>query len=873
MGTQGLYVLLCTLQFLQGMHGSALLDSLTCVNNYKTHWTCNWKLSLEAHELLPMNLIYRSDLNSGGNRQCEPENSVKVKDGEVYMSCQINESFIYAMNTTYQFEPKRDVNRDTYIIPNSNVRMPPPKELMVQTSGSNNGSLILRWRMPENVYSENLLYQVTYYRKEWESWEDAALLNVMGKTELRFSAQQFVPGSTYLFRVRCVPDKDQLYRSAWSDDIAWTMPEEVDRAVPQNLHCEYDGFTQMKCSWEVRKELSSLSYMLYYKDGARNGTTKTSTHGEKPCNNPSRQMKYGTPYVLYSCSFPIPFSQARSFFHIQVRPQEELKIFKPFKHIQTDPPTDLKMKDPVNYKYKLGWIPPVVAYPTIKLTYQLCFWMQGDEECSDLLLVNVSGNVPEYYISSSKLSSSTNYTAKVRAKLENGSGFNGPWSDWSQSYSWKTDKAVDSVAIIVSMFFTSVGLFISAYLFFIYFKRLKQQWENSIPDPRKSKLGKSPLRYQDPHFPQFRSSDFCAEVERPLVTLQISPIESPQSKCRVVEELVVEMPSESSISPLGSYSLAPPMIEKVQDLHDSCKLPETEGTTLAPPMIEKVQDLQDSCKLPETEGTTLAPPMIEKVQDLHDSCKLPDTEGTTLAPPLIEKVQDLQDSCKLPETEGTMLAPPMIKKVQDLQDSCKLPETEGTTDLIGAPISQPSVNLSRMGHNSSYFIFTHAQPMSDFIATESESSDNSTLPKCQSERFSLPKEFIPSCQTLSPGIEMSYVLNMETQPPLQTPPKVNSYEHESKKSGYFTIPPPADVQVSQEGPLMIINPDGTGPLVLKQVGDYCFFPGVHGSQESLEKKVAPANAKMPPQVSKDSALPAVQAFKMMQGDYLALPQS
>ncbi|XP_077134454.1 cytokine receptor common subunit beta isoform X1 [Ranitomeya variabilis] len=773
MGTQGLYVLLCTLQFLQGMQGSALLDSLTCVNNYKTHWTCNWKLSIEAHELLPMNLIYRSDLNSGGNRQCEPENSVKVKDGEVYMSCQINEWFIYAMNTTYHFEPKRDVNRDTYIIPNSNVRMPPPKELMVQTSGSNNGSLILRWRMPENVYSENLLYQVTYYRKKWESWEDAALLNVMGKTELSFSPQQFVPGSTYLFRVRCVPDKDQLYRSAWSDDIAWTMPEEVDRAVPQNLHCEYDGFTQMKCSWEVRKELSSMSYMLYYKDGARNGTTKTSTHGEKPCNNPSRQMKYGTPYVLYSCSFHIPSSQAHSSFHIQVRPQEELKIFKPFKHIQTDPPTDLKMKDPVNYKYKLGWIPPVVAYPAIKLTYQLCFWKQGDEECSDLLLVNVSGNVPEYYISSSKLSSSTNYTAKVRAKPENGSGFNGPWSDWSQSYSWKTDKAVDSVAIIVSMFFTSVGLFISAYLFFIYFKRLKQQWENSIPDPRKSKLGKSPLRYQDPHVPQFISSDFCVEVERPLVTLQISPIESPQSMCRVVEELVVEMPSESSISPLGSYSLAPPMIEKVQDL----------------------------------------------------------------------------------------------------QDSCKLPETEGTIDLIGAPISQPSVNLSRMGHNSLYFIFTHAQPMSDFIGKESESSHNSTLPKCQSERFSLPKEFIPSCQTLSPGTEMSYVLNMETQPPLQTPPKVNSYEHESKKSGYFTIPPPADVQVSQEGPLMIINPDGTGPLVLKQVGDYCFFPGVRGSQENLEKKVVPANAKMPPQASKDSALPAVQVFKMMQGDYLALPQN
>ncbi|XP_073500475.1 cytokine receptor common subunit beta isoform X2 [Phyllobates terribilis] len=689
------------------------------------------------------------------------------------MSCQINDRFIYAMNTTYHFEPKWDVSKDTYIIPNSNVRMPPPKELMVQESGSNNGSIIVRWRMSENVYSENLLYQVTYYRKDWESWEDAALLNVMGKTELSFSPQQFVPGNTYLFRVRCVPDKGQLYRSAWSDNIAWTMPEEADRAVPQNLHCEYDGVTQMKCSWEVRKELSSLSYMLFYKDGARNGTTKTSIHGEKPCNNPSRQMKYGTPYVLYSCSFQIPSSQAHSSFHIQVRPQEELKIFKPFKHIQTDPPTDLKIKDPVNYKYKLGWSPPVVAYPTIKLTYQLCFWKQGDEECSDLLLVNVSGYVPEYYIPSSKLSSSTNYTAKVRAKPENGSGFNGPWSVWSQNHSWKTDKAVDTVAIIVSTFFASVGLLIFVYLCLIYFKRLKQQWENSIPDPRKSKLGKSPLGYQDPCLPQFISSDYCVEVERPLVSLQISPIESPQSIFRVSEELVVETPSELGVSPLGSYSMAPPMAEKVQDL----------------------------------------------------------------------------------------------------QDSCKLPGTEGTPDLKGASISQPTVNLSRMGDNSPYFTFTRAQSMSDFTAKESKSSDNSTIPKCQSEKFSLPKEFIPSCQTISPGNEMNYVLNMETQPPLQTPPKDNDNKHQSKKSGYFTIPPPADVQVSQEGPLMIINPDGTGPLVLKQVGDYCFFPGVRGSQENLERKMAPANAKMHSLVSKDSTIPAVQAFKMMQGDYLALPQN
>ncbi|KAM4021598.1 cytokine receptor common subunit beta [Anomaloglossus baeobatrachus] len=773
MGTQGLLVVLCTLQYIQAMQGSALRDSLTCVNNYKTHWKCNWKLSEEAHELLPMNLIYRSDLTSGEDRQCEPENSVKIKEGEVYITCQINEMFIYTMNTTFHFEPKRDVSKETYVIPKYKVRMPPPKGRIVQKSGSNNGSIILRWRMPANFYSENVLYQVAYYRKDWESWEDAVLLNVMGKTELSFNPEQFVPGSTYLFRVRCVPDKDQLYRSAWSDNIAWTKPEEVDRAVPQNLHCEYDGLTQMKCSWEVREELSSLSYMMYYKDGARNGTTKSSIHREKLCNNPSKQMKYGTPYVLYSCTFQVPSSQAYSSFHIQVRPQEKMKIFKPSKHIQTEPPKDLKMKDPVNYKYKLGWSPPVVANPAIKLTYQLCYWKQDDEECSDLSLVNVSGNVPEYYIPSSKLLSSTNYTAKVRAKPDDGPGFNGPWSDWSQSHSWKTDKAMDTVTIIVSTFFVSVGLLLCAYLCIIHMKRLKQDWENSIPDPRKSKLGKSPLGYKGPHCPQFISSDFYEEVERPLVSLQISLIESPHSPCRVSEELGMETPLKPSASPLGSYSMAPPSAEKVQD---------------------------------------------------H-------------------------------------------------QGSCNLPDPEETQVLKGASISQPTVNLSRMGHNSQYFIFTRAQLRSDFIAKESKSSDYFTLPKCQNEVFSPPKEFMPSSQTISPGNEMSYVLNMETQPPVEIPPKKNENKHESKKSGYFTLPLPADVQVSQEGPLMIINPDGTGPLVLKQVGDYCFFPGIRGSQENLERKMAPANTKMHPQMSKDAALPAVQAFKVMQGDYFAFPQN
>ncbi|XP_069824967.1 cytokine receptor common subunit beta isoform X2 [Dendropsophus ebraccatus] len=707
----------------------------------------------------------------GEKKNCEPVASGEIKDGNIYMTCQIKERFSYTMTTTYTFQPKRDVKRTTYVHPNSSVRMPPPEGLMVRMFSLKNGSITLSWRMPENIsYPKPLLYQVSFYRKDWESWEEAAVFTVTGRTEYSFSPQLFVPGSIYLFRVRSIPDKEQMYRSGWSDSKAWMMPEEEDRAAPYNLRCEYDGLVHMRCSWEVRKELSSISHMLYYNDGASYGTTKTSSHGGKPCYNLSSQIKDGTPYVLYSCKFQVNSSQANSSFSIEVRPQEEMREFKPYEHIQTDPPTDLQMKDPINYKYKLGWVPPEVARSTIKLTYQLCYWKQGDTECPDLSLVTVSGNVPEYYIPSSELQSSTNYIAKVRAKPDTGSNYNGPWSDWSQRYSWKTDKEVDTVAVSIAAFAASVGVLLCSYLGILCFRKLKQQWEDSIPDPSKSKHSKFPLGYQGTKFPYHISRDFYAELEGPLTPLYISPIKSLEPEREVSEELVVESPSEPRESPLGPYSMPPPP----------------------------------------------------------------------------------------------------AGKDQNNQATSKSADIEGARNLEEASISQPVVHLSKMGQNSPYFIFSQTQSMSDLIPKESKSSEYFMLPKCQSKVFSPPKEFIPSSQTIHPGNPMSYVLSMEKCPPLQTPLKDNENKLEFKKSIYFTIPAPSDVQVPQEEPVMVINPDGSGPIVLKQVGDYCFFPG---TQENLEKKMAQANGKMLPQMAVDGALPAVQAFKVMQRDYLALPQN
>ncbi|XP_075039164.1 cytokine receptor common subunit beta isoform X2 [Mixophyes fleayi] len=772
---QGLCVLLCPLLYMQGTQGSALLDSLTCVNNYKTHWKCKWKESRDSHRLLPMSLYHWNDLGSKNRQHCDPDNSDTQRDEEGYKTCRINDRFITAMNTKYTFLPERTVHIETRIIPASKVRMSSPEAIMVQQSG--NGLLNVSWKMPDYIYSPvSLLYQITYCRKDWETWQDAAVLNVLGNMEVSLSPQLFVPGSTYLFRVRSVSAEHHQLRSTWSKESAWTMPQ-VNEAAPQNLHCEYDGLTQMRCSWEVRKELvSSLSYTLYYRESptdvdseVSSSISSISAKREKSCVSESNQIKDGVPYVQYSCTLQVPSSQANNSFYIQVRPKEEVKTFKPSENIQTKPPKDLQIKDRLSHGYMMRWSQPVVEFSTIQLTYQLCYWKQGDSECPDQSLVNVSGNLPEYCIPSSELQGSTYYTARVRAKPDGKSGYNGPWSDWSQSYSWKTDKVVDTKTICIYAFVISIVLSVCVYQGYKYCNRLRQRWNDSLPNPSKSELlSKLPLGYWNLNLSPFIDQDFYAEKEGLSVCLQISPMDMPESTTEEVEESVIEVPPKPDVCPLGPYSVPPPIEENAQ----------------------------------------------------HP------------------------------------------------QSTCELQDTLGTNDITMVSILQPANNPSKMCYNR--LSSTSAHSMSDL---EVRHSEYFAIPKSQAILFNLPNEVTTVCQTEPSGGQMGYVLSMEKQFSPQKPQMPDEKRHEPEKNSYFAIPSSSDFQVSPEGPLMITNPDGTGPLVLKQVGDYCFFPELHTSQENLEGKLALPIGHKQQQILQDQPLPVVQAFKVMQRGYLSLEQT
>ncbi|XP_072277342.1 cytokine receptor common subunit beta [Pyxicephalus adspersus] len=730
----GVRLPILTLLYLQATQGLQPLDSLSCVNNFKTHWICHWKEILEERKILPMNLYHWNNLNSSFRHRCNPVDSQYQEGGKVQMSCQFNERFSSSINTSFSFIPEWDVHAESCILPASKVRLPPPKTLKIRKS--DNGKISLTWKMPKNVHSSaSLLYQVTYYRKDWET------------LEVQYSEQHF-----YIFTDH--------------------------KVIVQNLNCEYDGSTDMRCSWEVRRELiNSLSFTLYYTESPADcdniSSISKSSHDKKNlCVGEINEIENSAPYVQYSCTLQVSSSQANNFIRIHVGTREEVKSFKASDNIQIESPTNLQIKDPSKNGYTLQWNPPAVDFHTIQLTYQLCYWKEGDPECPAHSIVNVSGNLPEYYFPFSKLESSTYYTAKVRAKPDEKSLYNGPWSVWSQSWSWKTTIVLSTKLICISAFIISAIVSVFAFFALRYYKRWRQRLDDSLPNPRKSKLLSShPLGYWKQSFYPFmhHRAFFYAEEEEPSICVPVSQL-APQSTPESAE-LVTEKAPNPDVCPLGPYALPPPAEDKI-----------------------------------------------------------------------------------MPE-----------------QNKCESLDTGEKSDITTVPISEVMKGLSKKSYNGPYLMFSGGQAMSNLVPNEAKHPGYFSLPICQAELPNLPKEPTPSCQPQSSGDQMGYVVSMEK--PFSVPPIQNQEKKCVPESKYLDIPAPSDFQISPEGPLIMINPDGSGPLFLKQVGDYCFFPGLRGSQENLERKMTPSTEQNQQKVMEDSPLPAVQAFKVMQRGYLALPHT
>ncbi|NWQ89313.1 IL3B2 protein, partial [Burhinus bistriatus] len=86
------------------------------------------------------------------------------------------------------------------------------------------------------------------------------------------------------------------------------------------------------------------------------------------------------------------------------------------------------------------------------------------------------------------LASSTEYRGKMRARVNTPLDYEGPWSEWSEEFTWKTENVLPPVVLPVMLAVLIITLLIVAYWSYKYFLRKKQMWEEKIPNPSKSLL-------------------------------------------------------------------------------------------------------------------------------------------------------------------------------------------------------------------------------------------------------------------------------------------------------------------------------------------------------------------------------------------------
>ncbi|NXE18495.1 IL3B2 protein, partial [Ardeotis kori] len=91
------------------------------------------------------------------------------------------------------------------------------------------------------------------------------------------------------------------------------------------------------------------------------------------------------------------------------------------------------------------------------------------------------------------LESSTEYRGKMRARVNTPSDYKGPWSEWSEEFTWKTENVLPPVFLHLVLPAVIITLLIVAYCSYKYLLRWKQMWEEKIPNPSKSLLIQSYL--------------------------------------------------------------------------------------------------------------------------------------------------------------------------------------------------------------------------------------------------------------------------------------------------------------------------------------------------------------------------------------------
>ncbi|CAH6791128.1 cytokine receptor common subunit beta isoform X1 [Phodopus roborovskii] len=843
------------------------VQTLQCYNDYTQRIICSWADVEDAQGLINMTLYHK--LEKDYPVSCELSEGLLWSDCPSPHRCVPRRcvipytSFSIADEDFYSFQPDRDVGIQLLVPLAQHVRPPPPKDINISPSGDH---FMLKWSVPLKdaqipwLSQEDLQFEVSYKRLQ-DSWEDAPSLHT-SNLWAALEPKLFLPSNIYVARVRTRLSPGSSFSgrpSTWSPEVQWDS-QPGDQAKPQNLQCFFDGTRFLNCSWEVRTQMAgSVSFGLFYRS--------SPAAPEKECSPVVEELQDSL-CTRYHCSLPVSNPSAHSQYTVSVQPRKQGKFIKSSRHIQMDPPALNVTKD--GDSYNLRWETKKMAYPHIEHKFQVQF-KRKPESWEDIKTENLDR---AHSMVLPLLLPSTTYVARVRVKTL--PDYYGIWSEWSKECTWTTDWVMPTWGMVIILVLLILILLLAFRFGCVYGYRLCRKWKEKIPNPSKS------LLFQDGGKGLWSHSSMATfpTKDRTLQGPQSNLASCAHSGDSEVSPLTIEDPKivrdPPDTTPAASSAPMEQTSNAQRDPPTPSGRPETQtpsfdfnGPYLGPLQTHSLPDLPGQLVHPQMGGS----PKPALPGSLEYLCLPPG--GQVQLVPLSQAMgqgQNVDVECE--SSLGTTESPSM-----EPRDS---PSLELSVEEQGPKDNPVTLPISSGGPEDPVVASGYVTPADLVLTLPAASlpvSLGSTLgfPSAQGPGLCLKLPGVPPGSPALPAPEADDYVEL---PPSMSQPRRSPLGH--------PVPPvPSSLTVrlgEQREEVAPASPHPEGLLVLQQVGDYCFLPGLGPGSLSPHSK-PPSPGLCPETVDLDQDLsvkkppcqpmpqvPAIQFFKSLKHqDYLSLP--
>lgn len=444
---------------------SAVLDSLRCYNDYKSHFHCTWREEPERRTNSRLQLCFKKNKRRS---ECKDQEAA-----EGTRACRYGTS-VFAPGSVYTAYFKDPLNLCPTIKPTHQdllIRARTPIKL--STSSTEDGGTQITWSSPyPQSLNDDITYRVIYRQHGHIDWT----LKELPDTHLKLDKEKLSQGHGYEARVSAQVRLGHW--SHWSPTVSWNTrldPEQAPR-----VDCVLWGEGEAHCSWEQSTERSHfISYQLVCHPN------HTATVQEC-CQDPEVSLGHKEDTVKFSCRLPLTQSSTTTL-RIQLVPKQNSKTFRPMYHIRPYPPTEVNVTEKGS-NFVVEWTQAKIgeASGPNALSHEVRYYSHPNEEDARTIFSNQSSvNIPR-----SSLLSSRRYTVKVRALVV--APYDGTPSDWSHPVHWTPQEDSKNV-IDVTWIYTFAAVAVVAAMFATVFivpvcRRRVVLWANSIPSPDKSKV-------------------------------------------------------------------------------------------------------------------------------------------------------------------------------------------------------------------------------------------------------------------------------------------------------------------------------------------------------------------------------------------------